>query len=449
MSDLIATNNVTAVVGIGATGLSVARFLAGQGEPFVMLDSRVDPPGLQQLAEEFPGVSVELGELSAQTLCSARRVVASPGLPQSHPALRSAAEQGVTITGDIQLFADQARAPIIAITGSNGKSTVTTLVGKMAEAAGLNTAVGGNLGTPALDLLDDRCDLYVVELSSFQLELVDSVGARVATVLNMSPDHMDRYPGGIAEYHRAKHRIFRGVQQVVINRDDALSQPLVPESVKRWTFGLDNPDFNGFGLRKIGGVEHLCFESRMLMPVQEVAIKGRHNISNALAALALGYAAGLPLDVMTETLKSFRGLPHRCETVAYINEVTWINDSKATNVGATVAAINGLAGESPDILLIAGGQGKGQGFDDLAGAVEGRVRLVILIGEDAARIGRSLAPVTEVVYATSMASAVRVAADSAGAGDRVLLSPACASFDMFRGFADRGDQFANAVRGLA
>jgi len=447
MNDVIATNNYTAVVGIGATGLSVARFLAEKGQPFVMTDSRVDPPCLDQLAQEFPQVPVELGTLSEETLCAANAVVASPGIPLSHPALVAAIKQGILVTGDIQLFADEARAPVVAITGSNGKSTVTTLVGQMAEAAGLSVGVGGNLGTPALELLAEDRDLYVIELSSFQLELVENLGAKVATVLNISPDHMDRYRG-ILDYHRAKHRIFRGVQQVVINRDDALTHPLVPDSVKQWSFGLDPPDFGGFGLCLSDGAEFLCFETRPLMAVTALAIRGRHNLANALAALALGHAVGLPMDAMLEVLKTFRGLSHRCETVGFVEGVTWINDSKATNVGATVAAINGLAGDEADIVLIAGGQAKGQSFEDLAEAVAGKVRLAVLIGQDASEIGKALAGNCDLLYATSMESAVKVAAEMSGPNDKVLLSPACASFDMFSGFADRGQCFADAVRGL-
>ena len=444
MTELIATNRLTAVVGIGATGLSVARCLSRRDEPFVMLDSRVDPPGLGDLAREFPSVGVELGEFNEETLCSAGRIVLSPGISPQRPEFRRAAEQGVEITGDIQLFADRALAPVVAITGSNGKSTVTTLVGQMAEEAGLDVGIGGNLGTPALDLLDDRRNLYVLELSSFQLELVERLDAAVATVLNMSADHMDRYTG-IVEYHRAKHRIFRGARQVVSNRDDALSQPLVPATVSHWTFGLGKPDFKGFGVIDHGGEAWLCFETQPLLAVRELAIKGRHNIANALAALALGHAVALPVEAMVAVLRRFRGLPHRCETVAWAGGVTWINDSKGTNVGATVAAIEGLAGDGADLILIAGGQGKGQDFTPLAEAARGRVRVAIVMGEDGALLGDKLAAVTDVVYATSMDSAVSAAAGVACDGDKVLLSPACASFDMFNGFEARGHAFAEAI----
>jgi len=448
VTDLIATSKLTVVVGLGATGLAVARYLAGRGERFVVVDSRVDPPGLGELARALPQVPVELGGLNADTLCAAERLVVSPGIPLAEPALQKAAEAGVAITGDIQLFAEAAAAPIVAITGSNGKSTVTTLVGEMAAAAGYNVGVGGNLGTPALDLLAAGRELYVVELSSFQLELVEHLGAEVATVLNLNPDHMDRYPD-LQRYHAAKHRIFRGARQVVVNRDDALSAPLVAPAVKQWTFGLGKPDFKGFGVAAVDGEPWLVFEGELLLPAAELAIKGRHNLANALAALALGHAAGLPMASMLAALRAFRGLPHRCEWVADRGGVTWINDSKATNVGAAIAAIEGLAGEDANLILIAGGQGKGQNFAALGRAARGRVRLAILLGEDAPRLADALKGACDLLYATSLGAAVTAAAESARPGDTVLLSPACASFDMFKGFADRGEQFARAVEGLA
>ncbi|MFA5679418.1 MAG: UDP-N-acetylmuramoyl-L-alanine--D-glutamate ligase [Pseudomonas sp.] len=445
---MIATNKLTVVVGIGTTGLSVARFLARRGEAFIMVDTRIDPPGLAQLAQQFPEVGVELGALNEEILCGAARIVVSPGLALDHPALAKARQCGVPITGDIQLFTGQTLAPIVAITGSNGKSTVTTLVGLMAEQAGLDAGVGGNLGMAALDLLDDSRDLYVLELSSFQLELVDTLDALAATVLNLSPDHLDRYPG-MLEYQRAKHRIFRGARQVVSNRQDALTQPLVPASVKHWSFGLDVPELGGFGVMAHEGEEWLCFERRPLLAAAELAIKGRHNLANGLAALALGHAVGLSFEPMIEVLKTFRGLPHRCESVAFMDGVTWINDSKATNVGAAVAAIEGLGSDVADIILIAGGQGKGQDFTALGEAARGRVRTAILVGEDAPLLAAQLAPVADVLYATSMEGAVSAAAGAARQGDKVLLSPACASLDMFRDFEDRGRHFAAAVRGLA
>lgn len=448
MAELIASSRTTVVVGLGATGLSVARHLARCGERFIVVDSRVDPPGLGELARDLPQVPVELGDINAATLCSVEQLVVSPGLALAHPALQQAIAAGVAVSGDIQLFADAVRAPIIAITGSNGKSTVTTLVGEMAVAAGLNVGVGGNLGVPALDLLDDSRDLYVLELSSFQLELVSRLGAQVACVLNVSPDHMDRY-ADIQSYHAAKHRIFSAVSQVVVNRADPLSHPLVPPGVKQWSFGLDRPDFKGFGVIAVDGQEWLAFERQALMPVADVAMWGRHNLANGLAALALGHAAGLPMETMLATLKTFRGLPHRCEQVADKNGVVWINDSKATNVGAAVAAIEGVAGAGADVVLLAGGQGKGQDFAPLGKAARGRVRLAIVIGEDASQLAEALRGHCDVLYATSLSAAVQTAAEASRTGEKVLLSPACASFDMFKGFADRGEQFVRVVEALS
>lgn len=455
VAHLIASDKLTVVVGLGETGLSVARFLAASGEPFVVVDSRAQPPGLAALQEILPEVDVEVGGFRSETLASAQRLVVSPGVSLAHPALVEAATQGVELTGDIELFMASAKAPVIAITGSNGKSTVTTLLGKMAEAAGLNVGVGGNLGPPALDLLSAERDLYVLELSSFQLELIDKLSAQVVTVLNVSADHMDRY-ASLMDYHRAKHRVFRGAKKVIVNRDDALTRPLVPDSVERLTFGLGKPDLKAFGLLEENGERYLAFEFEPWLAVSELGIKGRHNIANALAALALGQAAGLPREAMLQALRGFSGLPHRCETVAVTSSavagpggVTWVNDSKATNCGATRAAITGLAepGES-SLILIAGGQGKGQDFSQLTAAVEGRVKLAILLGEDAPRVASCLSASTQVLGANDMASAVHIAATHADAGDVVLLSPACASLDMYSGFAERGDQFRAAVEAL-
>jgi len=447
VAQLIASSKLTVVVGLGATGLSVARFLAARGERFIVVDSSDQPPGLGALRAEQPQVALQLGHLDTATITAADRVVVSPGVALDHPALVQARALGVPLSGDIQLFADAATAPIVAITGSNGKSTVTTLVGNMMARAGRNAGVGGNLGTPALDLLAVDRDCYVLELSSFQLELVDSLRAHVATVLNLSPDHLDRHTD-LAGYHRAKHRIFRGARQVVINRDDALSEPLIADTVPRWSFGLGAPDFRGFGVVERAGMPWLAFQFDALMPVADVKLRGRHNLANALAALALGHAAGLPMAPMLAALREFAGLPHRCQTVAVRAGVAWIDDSKGTNVGAAVAAIEGFGGAEANLLVIAGGQGKGQDFAPLATAMQGRVRRLILIGEDAAAIADAVAGRVATEFADSIEAAVAMAADAARPGDTVLLSPACASFDMFSGYAERGCRFADAVRAL-
>lgn len=463
VANLIASDKVSVVVGLGATGLSVARFLDARGEAFVIVDSRPEPPGLTALRESLPQAPVELGEFRSDTLASADRLIVSPGISPNHPALVEAAAKGVPLVGDIELFMAEVKArgdaQVVAITGSNGKSTVTTLLGEMALAAGKNVGVGGNLGLPALDLLShvqgQERNLYVLELSSFQLELVNDLSAEAVTVLNISPDHMDRY-ASVVDYHRAKHRIFKGAKKVVVNRDDMLTQALVPPSVECFSFGLGKPDFKGFGLIEEEGESHLAYQFEPLLPVSELGIKGRHNIANALAALALGHALGLPQKAMFQALRKFTGLPHRCQTIVGKHQavagrtgVTWINDSKATNCGAALAAITGLADQGDmNLILIAGGQGKGQDFSVLQTAAEGRVRLAILLGEDAGQIASSLPTSTDIRFASDMVEVVAIAVEHSINGDVVLLSPACASFDMYAGFAERGDRFVAAVEAL-
>ncbi|WP_022961873.1 UDP-N-acetylmuramoyl-L-alanine--D-glutamate ligase [Halopseudomonas pelagia] len=442
---LITTDKQRIIVGLGKTGLSVARYLAGRGLPFAVADTRANPPGLDQLKRFAPMADLHLGELDADLLCKASELVVSPGIALSTPALLQASAAGVSLIGDIELFAREAHAPIVAITGSNAKSTVTTLVGEMAAAAGKHAAVGGNLGTAALDLLDEKADLYVLELSSFQLETTDRLNAEVATVLNISEDHMDRYPNLLA-YHQAKHRIFRGARQVVVNRDDDLSRPLVADQLPCWTFGLSRPDFKGFGLIEKDSQTWLAFQFEALMPVAELKIKGAHNQANALAALALGHAVGLPRPAMLEALRQFAGLPHRCQWVGQHNGVDFYNDSKATNVGAALAAISGFAAETAGKqVLIAGGDGKGADFSPLLPAVQQHCRAVILLGRDAPLLENALAGSVPLIRVTNLDEAVAAAAQAAQPGDMVLLSPACASLDMFRNFEERGELFASAV----
>ncbi len=326
---LIASDHFRIVVGLGKSGMSLVRYLARRGLPFAVVDTRENPPELATLRAQYPQVEVRCGELDAEFLCSARELYVSPGLSLRTPALVQAAAKGVRISGDIDLFAREAKAPIVAITGSNAKSTVTTLVGEMAVAADKRVAVGGNLGTPALDLLADDIELYVLELSSFQLETCDRLNAEVATVLNVSEDHMDRYDG-MADYHLAKHRIFRGARQVVVNRADALTRPLIADTVPCWSFGLNKPDFKAFGLIEEDGQKWLAFQFDKLLPVGELKIRGAHNYSNALAALALGHAVGLPFDAMLGALKAFSGLAHRCQWVRERQGVSYYDDAKAT-----------------------------------------------------------------------------------------------------------------------
>lgn len=443
---MIATSKVKAIIGTGITGLSVARFLARMGQAFILLDTRAQPPNLEQINKEFPGVLIETGELKTETLLLADEIIASPGIAVATPAIAEARAAGIPVVGDIELFVRYAKAPIVAITGSNAKSTVTTLVGEMAAHAGVKVAVGGNLGTPALDLLSDDVELYVMELSSFQLETVTRLNARVATILNVSADHLDRYPN-MQAYHAAKLRVYFGAEKIVVNRQDVLTHPPLASGVRPITFG-GGAEFNNFGIIQEQGEDYLAWQFQPLLPASRLKIRGKHNVDNALAALALGYAAGLPVPAMIETLQTFAGLPHRCEWVATFTGVEFFNDSKGTNIGATVAAIKGLARPPAKLVLIAGGDGKGADFSELAPAIDDQIRAVILIGRDAVNIAKAIEGRCKIVFAISMADAVGKAYEQAHAGDAVLLSPACASFDMFKNYVDRGQQFCAAVQEL-
>jgi UDP-N-acetylmuramoylalanine--D-glutamate ligase len=429
--------------------MSLVRFLASRGVSFAVADTRDNPPELATLREQYPQVEVRCGDLDVEFLCRADELYVSPGLALATPALQQAAARGVKLSGDIELFARNAKAPIVAISGSNAKSTVTTMVGDMALAAGKRVAVGGNLGTPALDLLDDSIELYVLELSSFQLETTDHLGAEVATVLNVSEDHMDRY-SGLPAYHLAKHRIFRGARQVVVNRQDALSRPLIGEGLPCWTFGLNKPDFHGFGLREENGEKYLAFQFENLMPARELKVRGAHNQSNALAALALGHAVGLPFDAMLESLRAFTGLTHRCQWLRERDGVSYYDDSKATNVGAALAAIEGLGADiGGKLVLIAGGDGKGADFSALRAPVAAHCRAVVLLGRDAELVAQALGDAIPLIRVSTLEEAVLRAAEVAQEGDAVLLSPACASLDMFKNYEERGRLFARSVEALS
>jgi UDP-N-acetylmuramoylalanine--D-glutamate ligase len=437
------------IVGLGATGLSCARFLTTQGAEIAITDSRANPPSLEALRSELPDVAVFVGGFDPAAFARADCLVVSPGVSLREPLIIEARARGAEILGDIEIFAHFAKAPVIAITGSNGKSTVTTLVAEMARESGLNTGMGGNIGTPALDLLVLEPDLYVLELSSFQLETTSSLEPAAAVILNISEDHMDRY-SCLSDYTAAKVRIYHGGGALVINQDDALVRATLAmvqhgRSVVR--FGLEEPADDDFGLCEHNGETWLCRGSEPLLPEQELKIKGRHNTANALAALALGQVAGLSQSAMLRVLQRFTGLPHRCQWVRERQDVVWYNDSKATNVGAALAAIEGIP--ALKLVLIAGGQGKGQDFAPMREAVSRHCRAVVLLGEDAPRLQQALADTVPLICVASLVEAVTTAAELAQPGDAVLLSPACASFDMFKGYADRGEQFISAVEALA
>ncbi|HEY4444090.1 MAG TPA: UDP-N-acetylmuramoyl-L-alanine--D-glutamate ligase [Steroidobacteraceae bacterium] len=437
------------VVGLGKTGASCLRYLAKRGIPVSATDTRRTPPGLAQLGGLADSLDLRLGGFDLSLLDGASQVLMSPGVSLDEPIARAARERGIDVLGDVELFARNVQAPVIGITGTNGKSTVTSLVAGMAAAAGRSVLAGGNLGEPALDLLEQPTpDLYVLELSSFQLETTYSLELAAAVVLNVTADHLDRYPS-VAAYALAKARIFAKAATVVLNADDPLVAGMRgaadrggPEHTV--TFSIERTDAD-FSLLRTGTQTLLARRGEALLDVSRMKITGLHNAANALAALALGDAVGLPVPAMLNALESFPGLSHRSEWIADVDGVRYIEDSKGTNVGATIAAVAGMPGP---LVMIAGGEGKGQDFTPLAQAFRGKVRHVVLIGKDAPAVAAALAGVCPTQTVASMPEAVIAATRVARAGDTVLLSPACASFDMFRDYGHRGDVFAAAVHDL-
>ena len=433
------------IAGLGHTGLSCARYLHAHGWRLAVTDTRAAPPQLAALTALDPGIPVRLGLLDPALLEEATFVVASPGLPLQGAFFAEAQRRGLAIVGDIELFARAAAAPVVGVTGTNGKSTVTTLVARMAERAGLRVRAGGNLGPPALDLLADGTELYVLELSSYQLETTRSLHCKAATVLNVSADHLDRYPS-LASYAAAKARIFVRCDTAVINLDDPLVVAMPRGASSTLSFSLRSSLGATYALALHEGEWWLTRAASPILRLAELRIRGAHNAANALAALALGEALALPLAAMLAELRSFTGLPHRSQWIAEVKGVAYIDDSKGTNVGATLAAV---AGHEGPLVLIAGGDGKNQDFTPLAAACQGKVRHVVLIGRDAALIAAALAGACTTEVSATLPQAVQAAARAARPGDTVLLSPACASFDMFRDYAHRGAVFAEAVQELA
>ncbi len=432
------------VLGLGRTGLSAARYLQRKGVGIRVADTRAEPPGAAALREQLPTAELRTGAFTSELLDGVSHVVISPGLSVREAVVREAAQRGLPVVGDIELFAREARAPVVAVTGTNGKSTVTTLVAGLANAAGRPALAGGNLGEPALDLLERPVPaLYVLELSSFQLETTHSLRTATATVLNVTPDHMDRY-ATLDEYAAAKARVFDGCDVAVVNADDAAvrGMPRSGQAVLSFSLATSAADYT-----LVRSPEPMIVRrGEPLLPIGDLRLKGDHNAANAMAALAMAEALALPLGPSLEALTAFAGLPHRSQWVADVAGVTYVNDSKGTNVGATLAAVGGMNGP---LVLIAGGDGKGQDFGDLRAAFRGKVRHVVLIGRDAPALETALDGVCATARAVDMLAAVRAAHAIAQPGDTVLLSPACASLDMFRDYAHRGDEFAAAVRSLA
>ena len=433
------------IAGLGATGLSCARYLHERGWRIAVTDTRPAPLQLAALAALDARIPVRLGALDPELLEGAVFVVASPGLPVRGPFFDEAERRGLAVVGDIELFARAAAAPVVGVTGTNGKSTVTTLVAGMALRAGLKVRAGGNLGPPALDLLAAGTELYVLELSSYQLETTSSLCCRAATVLNVSADHLDRYPS-LASYAAAKARIFVRCDTAVINLDDPLVVAMPRTASSTLSFSLRASVGATYALALHQGEWWLTRAGAPLLRATELRTRGAHNAANALAALALGEALALPLTAMLEELRSFAGLPHRSQWIADRQGVAYIDDSKGTNVGATLAAVAGMPGP---VVLIAGGDAKNQNFGPLATGLRGKVRHIVLIGRDAPLIARALDGVCPIERCATLPQAVQAAARAARPGDTVLLSPACASFDMFRDYAHRGVVFAEAVQELA
>ena len=440
-------NKRVLVLGLGETGLSALRWLVAQGATVAVADTRENPPSASVVKAEMPNVLVHSGAFDAEMLKAVELLVVSPGVALAEPAIQAAIDAGVAVVGDVELFAQYRPegAKVIAITGANGKTTVTTLVGEMCKAAGLKTIVAGNIGLPVLDTLAmETPDVYVLELSSFQLETTNSLKADAATMLNLTEDHMDRYDE-LAMYAAAKAHIFYHATHQVLNRDDAWSMIMERPSAQVTTFGLDADD-NYFGIDDTQEDIWLCEGGKHLINAADLHIRGSHNASNALAALALCRAIGIEYAPLLNALYNFKGLPHRVEWIADIDDVDYYNDSKGTNVGATCAALSGFPQK---VVLIAGGEGKGQDFSPLVSPVKDNARAVVLIGRDAALIEQALIETEVAMYhAQDMAEAVVIAKRVSERGDAVLLSPACASFDMYKNHIERAEAFVGAVKQL-
>jgi len=444
---LLAQYRAATVVGLGVTGYSAARYLRARGLEVLVVDSREQPPLASEFSREFPEVAVQFGTFHTEQLSDADLIVASPGIALSEPMLKHAKQQGAHIVGDIELFLQENEQPVIAITGSNGKSTVTTLVGAMCQHAGMQPLVAGNIGKPVLDALSDSqsYDLAVLELSSFQLETTHQVPAESAAILNISADHMDRYDS-MGGYVLAKARIMRGAKRAVMPKHDEWLAQITNVS-QILGFELEEPaNDDEFGLIRKSGKRWLVKGATRLMALRDIPLVGLHNAKNVLSAFALVDFLNLPIETLVEAVKSFSGLAHRMQTISTANGITWVNDSKATNIGATATALSNL---EQNVVWIAGGQGKGADFSELKEIVSSNIKQLVLIGEDASSIESALDGLLPISHASDMQKAVDQASSVADAGDIVLLSPACASFDMFRGFEHRGDEFSRCVEQLA
>jgi len=431
------------IVGLGLTGFSVARFLHKHDIKFAVVDSRDKPPLKDALLQENPDTPVFTGGFDSAAFEVATHVLVSPGVSLQESSIQKAIIDGAKLVSDIDIFSSATDKPVIAITGSNGKSTVTTMLGAMGNEAGVKTAIGGNLGTPALDLLDELNDLYVLELSSFQLERSHVLNAKVATVLNVSADHLDRHDD-IMEYAKEKQRVFAGNGVMILNEDDSIVMGMEAKGRTTLTFSIHGK--NDFHIESRQGESWLMNAEQPLMRQAEIPLEGLHNVANALAALALGSAVGLNYKAMCNALREFKGLNHRMQKIAKLKGVTWVNDSKATNIGACVAALQGYPNK---VVLIAGGDCKGADMDELIPVIKDKARCVVLMGKDASKIEQAINGCVPSYRAETIEDAVNIAAKMAVEGESVLLSPACASIDQYKNYQERGEKFTAAVLELA
>ena len=431
------------IVGLGNTGISCAKHFVGAGVSFSVMDDNPAPAYLTELRRLKK--HIEFSPITEEKLLMAEEIVVSPGVPLSTTALVTAREHGVPLTGDVAMFGAMAQAPVVAITGSNGKSTVTALLAHLAGEQRANVRVGGNIGTPCLDLLDQDASLYIIEVSSYQLELALHLTTCASVVLNLSPDHLDRYES-VDHYYRTKGNIYNNCSVALVNRDIQQSFA-IPEQCRILTFGSDAPsDSNDFGLTNEGDSSYIALGSHRLADVDDLPIHGRHNALNVMAALALGSILNLDTKRMLDSLRRFKGLEHRCERVAVSNDIAYYNDSKATNVASTVSAIESCGDESRNIILILGGTGKNADFSPLQKPVSRFVKHAVIFGQDRQKIKDTIADICPCVCCETLEEVMSIACGLAKAGDCVLFSPACASQDMFESFTARGSAFKALVR---
>ena len=431
------------VLGAGLSGMSCAKFLANNQLNFDLNDSRANAVDRERFINEFPRAGLVLGKWDTELIAKADIILVSPGIDTSIPEIENNVSPGCEMFGDVELYYRLKQTPTIAITGSNGKSTVVSLVAHIGNALGVNTQLAGNIGVPPLDLIEQEIDFIALELSSFQLETLASMNAVSATLLNLCDDHLDRHKT-MANYRNIKQRIYQQTQTAVVNRDDEASA--YDGDNKTLSFGTSAPNDSAFGLSEVEGKTYLMFGSEALIATDELPVTGKHNAVNCLAALALGYAANWPLDKMVQALTSFEGLAHRCQRVMTTDSKHWINDSKATNVGATIAAIEGLANDEHKLILIAGGQGKGADFSPLTEVLNKHIDNIIIFGEDKSLLAAVVPQSIALTDVASLDEAVSVANNMTETGDTVLFSPACASFDMFKNYVERGNAFTQLAQ---